>query len=64
MDATPKTLLQHAGTPLHPGNLDNAALVLIDFQLEYVEGRLPLAGIGDAIAQAPRLGIQVNGHLI
>ncbi len=55
MDATPKTLLQHAGAPLHPGSLDNAALVLIDCQLENVEGRLPLAGIGDAIAQARTL---------
>lgn len=49
--AEPKTLLQLAGAPLHPAPLAEAALVVIDAQGEYREGKLPLDGIGPAVAR-------------
>lgn len=52
MTTPPKTLLQLAGAPLHPAPLDRAALVLIDHQMEYVTGAVPLSGIAAAIAAA------------
>ena len=51
----PKTLLQIAGAPLHPSPLGDAALVLIDHQLEYVTGALPLNGIAAAVKELERL---------
>ena len=55
MSAPPKSLLQIAGAPLNPSPLDKSALVVIDAQLEYVTGSLPLNGISSAIAEAVRL---------
>lgn len=55
MTAPPKTLLEFSGAPRHPAPLDRAALVLIDHQLEYVEGGVMLAGIHAAIAEQERL---------
>ena len=52
---TPKTLLQIAGAPTHPSPLARSVLVIVDAQREYVSGKLPLAGIGDAIAELQRL---------
>ena len=46
----PKTLLQLAGANLAPPRLADAALVVIDAQGEYREGRLPLEGIDPALA--------------
>jgi len=46
----PKTLLQIAGASLAPPRLADAALVVIDAQGEYREGRLPLEGIDPALA--------------
>lgn len=54
--AEPKTLLQMAGASLAPPRLADAALVVIDAQGEYREGRLPLEGID------PALGV-LNGLL-
>ncbi|HKE47162.1 MAG TPA: isochorismatase family protein [Rhodanobacteraceae bacterium] len=54
-NALPKTLLQLAGASPVPSPLENAALVLIDAQLEYVCGAVPLAGIDAAVAHAARL---------
>ncbi|HEY0525710.1 MAG TPA: cysteine hydrolase family protein [Stellaceae bacterium] len=51
----PSTLLDMAGAPRHPSPWDAAALVLIDCQVEYRSGALPLAGIGEAVAEAARL---------
>jgi nicotinamidase-related amidase len=48
----PKTLLQIAGAPAHPSPLDRSALILIDHQLEYVTGALPLTRIRPAIREA------------
>jgi nicotinamidase-related amidase len=55
MTAFPKTLLQLAGASPAPSPLADSALVLIDAQLEYVCGAVPLAGIDAAVAQAVRL---------
>lgn len=55
MASTPKSLLQIAGAPLHPSALDKSALVIIDAQVEYTKGSLPLAGVDAAIAEASKL---------
>ena len=55
MKTFPKTLLQIAGAPLHPSPLERSALVLIDHQLEYVTGVVPLKGINAAVEEAARL---------
>ena len=52
MPTAPKSLLQLAGAPLAPGPLNRSVLVLIDAQLEYVNGRLPLDRVDAAIAEA------------
>jgi len=51
----PKTLLQIVGAPLHPSPLDRSAVVLIDAQLEYLTGAIPLKGIDAAVTEARRL---------
>jgi len=55
MPSATQSLLQIAGAPLHPSPLDKSALVIIDAQLEYVSGKLPLAGIDAAILEAAKL---------
>lgn len=44
-----KTLLQLAGADLTPPKLADTAVVVVDAQREYVDGRLPLAGVGPAL---------------
>lgn len=56
----PKTLLEMAGAKLAPPKLDAAALVLIDMQREYVDGRLPLPGAAAALAEGERLLAQAR----
>jgi nicotinamidase-related amidase len=51
MTSHPKSLLQIAGAPLHPSALEKSALIIIDAQLEYVTGNLPLAGVDAAIRE-------------
>ncbi len=46
-----KTLLEMAGAPTAPPPLAHSALVMIDCQREYVDGKVPLVGIGPALAQ-------------
>lgn len=53
--AAPKTLRQMVGLPTAPGPLDESALVLIDCQMEYVDGVLPLPGVGAALEEAGRV---------
>jgi nicotinamidase-related amidase len=53
--AQPQTLLQMAGANTAPPRLADAALILIDCQLEYVNGRLALPGIETALKEAARL---------
>ena len=55
MKAQPKTLLQMAGAPQHPAPLSDAIVVIIDHQLEYTEGGLPLVGVGEAVIQLHHL---------
>jgi nicotinamidase-related amidase len=45
----PKTLLQMAGAPLDPGKFSESAVVVIDAQNEYVNGKLPLPGVNAAL---------------
>lgn len=51
----PKTLLEMAGAPRHPSPLDRAVLLLIDMQVEYTDGRLPLPDADAAVAETARL---------
>jgi nicotinamidase-related amidase len=51
----PRTLLAMAGVPDRPHRLAESAVVMIDAQMEYVNGRLPLSGIGPALAEGARL---------
>jgi nicotinamidase-related amidase len=55
---SPKTLLELSGVAPTPAPLRQAALVVIDAQMEYVSGRVPLNGVDaalDSIAQLLRL---------
>ncbi len=45
----PRTLLDMAGAPSRLHRLAEAAVVMIDAQMEYVTGRLPLVGVGPAL---------------
>ncbi|MDJ0950535.1 MAG: cysteine hydrolase family protein [Alphaproteobacteria bacterium] len=51
----PKTLLALSGADLTPSRLADSALVLIDCQMEYVDGALALPGVSPALATAGRL---------
>ena len=51
----PKTLLQMAGAPAAPSKLSDAVLVVVDAQREYVDGKLPLSGVGQALAEIGKL---------
>jgi nicotinamidase-related amidase len=51
----PKTLLQMAGAPATPSKLSDAVLVVIDAQREYVDGKLPLTGVGTALSEIGKL---------
>jgi nicotinamidase-related amidase len=51
----PKTLLQMAGAPAAPSTLSASALIVIDAQKEYVDGKLPLAGVGPALTEIKTL---------
>jgi len=51
----PSSLLSLSGASLEPASLDRAAVVIIDAQLEYVTGRLKLAGVGSALTEIAEL---------
>jgi len=51
----PKTLLELAGVTATPSRLSQAAVVVIDAQREYVDGRLPLAGATAALSEIAAL---------
>lgn len=51
----PRTLLELAGVTPAPARLGNAAVVVIDAQREYVDGKLPLAGAGPALSEIANL---------
>lgn len=50
MTTLPRTLLDMAGATAITAKLSNSVLLIIDAQQEYVDGRLPLAGIDDALS--------------
>lgn len=50
-----KTLTQIAGRPLAPLQWEHAALILIDHQREYIDGKLPLTGMTEAVAECAAL---------
>lgn len=52
---TAQSLLQLVKAPLHPSPLDKSALVIIDAQLEYQNGKLPLDGVDNAVLEAAKL---------
>lgn len=49
--AEPKTLLDHAGARWTPARLANAALVIVDAQREYADGKLPLPDLDAAAGE-------------
>jgi nicotinamidase-related amidase len=51
----PKTLLALSGFKLEPGRLSNSVLVIIDAQREYLDGKLPLAGMEASVKEASLL---------
>lgn len=55
MTTPARTLLDLAGAPTHPSALDRSVLVIIDAQRDYLDGALPLVGIGPALEEAARL---------
>ncbi|HEY0234813.1 MAG TPA: cysteine hydrolase family protein [Afipia sp.] len=52
---TAQSLLQIVKAPLHPSPLAKSVLIIIDAQLEYLNGKLPLDGIDSAIVEASKL---------
>jgi nicotinamidase-related amidase len=54
-NSAPKSLLQMAGASLEPSPWTKAALVVIDAQMEYVEGGLKLPGVGSALGEIGRV---------
>ena len=50
----PKTLLEMSGAPQAPSALSQSAVLLIDCQIEYVEGPLALPGVKPALEEAKR----------
>ncbi len=51
----PATLLQIAGVNTRPASLSDSVVVIIDAQREYTDGRLPLAGIDNAVRETAAL---------
>lgn len=50
-----KTLREMAGASSEPPPFEESALVLIDCQREYTDGKLPLTGVNDALAECARV---------
>jgi len=53
--SAPKTLLELAGADLAPAKVQHAALILIDFQNEYLQGPIAVSGANAAIESAAQL---------
>jgi nicotinamidase-related amidase len=56
-----RTLLQMAGAPSSPPPLDRSALVMIDCQREYVDGKVPLAGVEGALTACAEMLAAARG---
>ena len=64
---TPRTLLELSGADLTPASPENATLVLIDMQNEYLEGPLALPGASAAVSRAGALlseARRVGGRIV
>jgi nicotinamidase-related amidase len=57
----PPTLLELTHVASVPSRLSESVVVVIDAQREYVDGRLPLAGVAAALAQTQRLLARARG---
>jgi len=55
MTLSAPSLLSLSGASLEPSPLDRSTLVIVDAQMEYVTGRLPLDGIAAALAEIAAL---------
>jgi nicotinamidase-related amidase len=55
INAAPATLLEIAGATWPAARLSNSVLIIVDAQREYAEGKLPLSGIDDAVANIATL---------
>lgn len=53
--SAPKTLMQLAGAEPRPHQISDSALIIIDAQREYLDGKLPLEGIEPALEACARL---------
>ncbi len=51
----PKTLLAMAGADMTPSSFSNAVVVMIDCQMEYVDGFLPLTGVEPALEECAKI---------
>ncbi len=56
-----KTLLEMAGAPSVAPPLGQSALVMIDCQREYVDGKVPLVGVQAALAQCAEVLARARG---
>lgn len=54
------TLLELTHAEIAPAHLRESVVIIIDAQREYVDGRLPLAGIESALAQTQRLLVRAR----
>jgi nicotinamidase-related amidase len=59
-----KTLLEIAGGTATPARLGNAAVVVIDAQQEYVDGRLALPGVAPALDEIRHLLARARAHMV
>jgi nicotinamidase-related amidase len=53
--SAPRTLLSMVGFPATPAPLNEAVLLFIDCQMEYVAGGLPLPGVKEALQEGAKL---------
>ncbi|MBV8271658.1 MAG: cysteine hydrolase [Cupriavidus sp.] len=58
----PMTLLDAAGASRKPSAWSDAVLVLVDHQREYVDGRLPLTGMPEAVVRCAELLALAREH--
>lgn len=54
-DTTPPTVLQIVGITQQTARLSDSALIVIDAQREYVDGKLPLSGMTESMAVGAKL---------
>ena len=60
--SAPFTLLDAAGASRTPAAWDAAVLILIDHQREYIDGKLPLTGMPEAVAACADLLARARAH--